>query len=237
MLLFFFYKYSITVNFMTEIHLRKNKTRGKCIFIVILYLVHRGFFCTRHVKVEDFLPSFYIPPMTISRKIILIARVSQCKEVSNNQKGPLDHTFIQICVTIHIAITSLYKTASYSVWLHYWVKLRSQLVHGNRQLKSEPQMDWAHLSLCQLSWMGMMLPAACVTCLTSDWPSDWEDWEQAVWHTVVIFTLSGWHQAAGLVFMRATFVFDMFLKARVYHKNMRKCGFTVNVTKLIIIVI
>lgn len=142
-----------------------------------------------------------------------------------------------MCTDTHCNDMSFSKTPRYSVWFYYWVKARSQLVHGKRQLKSEPQMDWGHLSFCQLSRVEMMLPAACVTCLTSDRPSDWEDWEQAVWHTVVILTLSGWrHQAAGLVFMRATSVFYMFLKARVYHKNMQKCAYTVNVPKLIIII-
>lgn len=39
-----------------------------------------------------------------------------------------------------------------------------------------------------------LLPAACVTSLTTDQPADWDDWEEAVWLTLVALTLSGQQQ-------------------------------------------
>lgn len=67
---------------------------------------------------------------------------------------------------------------------------------GGQELK--PEMEWDHMSLCQLGRMGKLLPAVSVTSLTTDWPADWDDWEEAVWLTLAALTLCGQQQwAAG----------------------------------------
>ncbi|KAK5935857.1 hypothetical protein CgunFtcFv8_021176 [Champsocephalus gunnari] len=63
-------------------------------------------------------------------------------------------------------------------------------MESEKEPEMQPEMQRDHMSLCQLGRVGTVLPAVSVTSLTTDWPADYTDWEEAVWLTLTALTAS-----------------------------------------------